>query len=563
MEPTLLVFAIIIISATIMTYIFTKLKQPSVLAFILTGIIIGPMVLGLVTNTEDIKILSEIGIAFLLFSIGLGTDIKELKKLKLPIILLPILNVVFTFLVFLAIGPLLQIDFIQTLYVAFILSFSSTMLVAKILLDKFEINSLEGKIAIGILLVEDFVAVLAIPILKNAGAITFSIVLGVLLKTAAMVILAIFLNKIFYPYVIKNAYKSEQSFFLLSVASCFLFIFLSDLMDFPIAAGAFFGGLAVSVYPYNFEISSKISSIRDFLVTIIFVSLGMQMSFDFSSNLLLLVLLLVFVFLIKPTVYFFTVLVSGYGTKVSTTVGIYLAQISEFSLILAMQGIALGHLTNSQYSAIIIATSLSMLITPYFMKYHHQIYGFLKPLVSRLDKNAKFRKNIDELNNVPKDIENHVIIVGSDVVSDGIIKFLGKEVYNPIILVDFNPDKIKKVNTKVNYICGDINYEEVINSINIKKAKLAVITVPKFKTTAQFIKQAKKQNPKLIIYVRAHTNEEAYKLYLLGADLVILPHVLESNYLLDKVYSLLKEGPDDSKALRSQYLNYLKKELQH
>jgi Kef-type K+ transport system membrane component KefB len=165
-QSFLLSFGIIILFSTLMLYIFTKLKQPPLLAFILTGILIGPMVLGLVTNTEEIALLVEIGIAFLLFSVGLGTDLDELKKINLGLIILPIANIIITLLVFLIFKNLLAIDFIQALYFSFIVSFSSTMLIAKILLDNFKMDSLDGRLTIGVLLVEDLIAILAIPLLK-------------------------------------------------------------------------------------------------------------------------------------------------------------------------------------------------------------------------------------------------------------------------------------------------------------------------------------------------------------------------------------------------------------
>ncbi|HOW29902.1 MAG TPA: cation:proton antiporter [archaeon] len=561
-QSFLLSFGIIILFATVMLYVFTKLKQPPLLAFILTGIVIGPMVLGLVTNTAEIAIMVEIGIAFLLFSVGLGTDLKELKKINLGLILLPIVNIIFTAVIFLILKNTLVIDTIQALYLSFIVSFSSTMLIAKILLDTFKMDSLEGRLTIGILLIEDLIAIIAIPLLKNINNLTAWLIVGIFIKTALLIIIAVILNKIIYPYIIKNAYKSDQSFFLLSIASCFLFILLSSLLDFPIAVGAFFGGLAISIYPYNYEISSKISGIRNLLTTIVFVSLGMKLSFNFSSNLLLLIVLFILVLVIKPIIHFFFVLFSGYGTKTSFGVATYKAQISEFSLILAMQGVALGQLTNGQYSAIIIATSLSMLLTPYLITYQLPIYNYLKKYLNKLDNNKKFTKQIDSLNNVSKEVENHLVIVGSDVTGEAIIKVLGKEIYNPIVIVDLDPDKIEKVDKRrISTICGDVNYIEVFNALNIKKSELIIITVSDFDTTARFIKNVRKENNKVPIFARAHTKKEAYKLYELGAEIVILPKVLESNYLLEKTYDFLKNGLESNNALRSRYMEYLKKEM--
>ncbi|MFA7708789.1 MAG: cation:proton antiporter family protein, partial [archaeon] len=259
-------------------------------------------------------------------------------------------------------------------------------------------------------------------------------------------------------------------------------------------------------------------------------------------------------------IHFFMILFAGYGTKISLRVSGDLNQISEFSLIIAMQGIALGQITSSQYAIVIIITSLSMLTTPYVMLNSEKIYTFFKPIMDRF-KEEFWHRQINSLSTISKDIKDHIVVIGSDVMTEGFIKVVSRDVDQPIILVDYNPEKLLAFqNKRIKYVCGDINYKEVMNAVNLKEAKLAILTAPKFDTTIRFLKTAKTINPRLPIYVRAKTKKEALQLYELGADLVILPHVLESNYLLQKVYSFVKDGPERNKALRSEYLSYLKKE---
>ncbi len=558
---SLISLGIIIVSATIMTYIFNRLKQPSVLAFILTGIIIGPMVLGLVGNTEEIKLLSEIGIAFLLFSVGVGTDIKEIKQINLSVFLVPVINIVISFLLFLLFKNVFLVDLVQALYLSFIVSFSSTMLVVKLFMDNLQLNSLHGKLSVGILLAEDLLAVLAIPILKNISSFSLLFLGGVILKTIVFILFAYFLYKVVYPNLIKKSYRSEQSFFLLSIASCFIFILLSIKLDFPIAIGAFFGGLAISIYPYNLEISNKISGIRNLLSMIFFVSLGMQLSFNISSNIYFFVGLLILVFLIKPLIHFFMILFSGYGLKISSQVALNLAQISEFSLILAMQGFNLAQITSAQYNAVIIVTSLSMLLTPYIMKSNKLVSDIFKPFAKHY-KSKHFSRKIDALKNIPKNLSDHIVIVGSDVIGEAVVKVLGRDVEIPLMIVDFNPDKILHLISKnINCICGDINSEDIISSLALNKAKLIVTTLPRFDDTIRFVNIVKSKNPNLKIYSRAKTKSQAVKLYQIGVDLVILPSVLESNYLLDKIYNFIRYGSESVSSLKSAYLSYLEKDV--
>lgn len=560
----LITLSVIIIVATIMTYIFNKLNQPPLLAFIVTGILLGPLVFGKVSNTQEILLLSELGIAFLLFSVGISTDFKQIKKLNFSVFLLPFLNIIFTFLILIALQSFLGMNFTQSLYFSFILSFSSTMLVAKILIENFEMGSLHGKLSIGILLVEDIIAILAIPILKDLSTFSLNLLLNVFGKTAILIIIAFLLNKFFYPKVVKSAFKSSQSFFLLAIGSCFLFIYISQLLNFDIAVGAFIGGLAISVFPYNLEITHKISSIRDLLSMIFFVSLGLQLSFSFKGGVpLLLLALLLFVFIIKPVIHFFVLLFSGYGTRISAKTTIILAQVSEFSLILAMQGWNYSQLSQPQYSAIIIVTALTMILTPYFSKYSNGIYSFLQPAFRKF-KAKHFSRKVEYLKHLPKKIKNHIVIVGSDVVGEAVSKVLGRDKNIPLVIVDQDPEKIiPLIQDKQNAICGDINNFDIVQSLDLDNAKAVIITLPRFDNTMRFLKVAKNINPNLIIYTRAKTNEQALKLYEEGADLVLIPKVLESNHLLERINVLIQEGPDNLSFYKSAYLSYLRKDVEN
>ena len=554
----LISFCIIVLVATVFTYIFNRLKQPSILAFIITGIIVGPLVFGWVSNTTEIKLLSEIGIAFLLFSVGISTDINHLKKLNLSVFILPILNVIFTFVFFILFKDLLAINYIQALYLSFIVSFSSTILVAKLILDNFEMGALYAKLSIGILLVEDLIAILAIPILKNIDSISYLFVLQIIGEIIVLAFFAFILKKFVYPYIIKTTYSSSQGFFLLTIGSCFLFVFISQLMKFDIAVGAFIGGLSIAIYPYNFEMSHRISSVRNLLSMIFFVSLGLQLSFNFTGGYLLLIFLFIGVYVLKPLIHFIILMFSGYGARVSSKSTIYLTQVSEFSLILAMQAFALSQITSAQYSAIIIITSVSMLSTPYLARYTNELYLFLTPAFD-IFKHKFFKRKVEYISEFKEKLKDHIVLVGCDTIGEGITKVL-KDNNIPLIVVDISQDKIEHLLKKnINAICGDINNEEILHQINIEGAKLIVSTLPRFDTTMQFIKTIKKINSKVPIFTVANRKEQVIELYNEGADLVITPKVLESNLLLEKIgeYMFSKK---DVLNYKFEYLAYLKRE---
>ena len=556
----LISFCIIVLVATVFTYIFNRLKQPSILAFIITGVIVGPLVLGWVSNTTEIKLLSEIGIAFLLFSIGISTDINHLKKLNLSVFILPILNIVFSFVFFILFKDLLAINAIQALYLSFIVSFSSTILVAKLILDNFEMGALYAKLTIGILLVEDLIAIIAIPILKNLDAISLLFILKIIGELIVLVLFALVLKRYVYPYIIKTTYSSSQGFFLLTIGSCFLFVFISQLMKFDIAVGAFIGGLSIAIYPYNFEMSHRISSVRNLLSMIFFVSLGLQLSFNFTGGYLLLIFLFIGVYVLKPLVHFVVLMFSGYGARTSAKSTVFLTQVSEFSLILAMQAFALAQITSAQYSAIIIITSVSMLSTPYISRYTNEFYLFIKPTLY-IFKSKFFTRKVDDLAEFKGKLSGHIILVGCDTIGEGITRVL-KDSNTPLIVVDISPDKIENLLKKnINAICGDINNEEILHQINVEEAKLIVSTLPRFDTTIQFIKTVKRINSKVPIFTTANRKDQVLKLYEEGADLVVTPKVLEANFLIEKIDSYVY-SKKETLNYKFEYIAYLKREAE-
>jgi len=249
---------------------------------------------------------------------------------------------------------------------------------------------------------------------------------------------------------------------------------------------------------------------------------------------------------------------SGYGARVSSKSTIYLTQVSEFSLILAMQAFALSQITSAQYSAIIIITSVSMLSTPYLARYTNELYLFLTPAFD-IFKHKFFKRKVEYISEFKEKLKDHIVLVGCDTIGEGITKVL-KDNNIPLIVVDISPDKIEHLLKKnINAICGDINNEEILHQINIEGAKLIVSTLPRFDTTMQFIKTIKKINSKVPIFTVANRKEQVIELYNEGADLVITPKVLESNLLLEKIgeYMFSKK---DVLNYKFEYLAYLKRE---
>ena len=371
---------IIIIAATMLSYVAKFLKQPLLIAYVIAGVIIGPVGLGLIVGGEQINLLAELGIAFLLFTIGLEIDFKKLKHVGMAVLGGGILQIIITFGIGFLLSMLMGMSSMMGIYVGMLIAFSSTMIVTKILVDRDEINTLQGRIMVGVLIVQDLVVIVAMPLLANMpGLLSISILSDVLIKGLGLFSLAVVLNRFIFPKVLDYAAHAREILFLTAVSVCFLFIGFSAVLGFSIVIGAFIAGIAMGNFPYNLEIVGETHALMDFFSIIFFTSLGMQFGITTVSTMWpQFLILLAALVLIKPAIMAFIYLVMGYGGRISSMVGLGMGQASEFTFIIAAQGLLLGHLTGNAYSLIISVVITSMVMTPYFVKFRYRIYkGFL------------------------------------------------------------------------------------------------------------------------------------------------------------------------------------------
>lgn len=571
---------LIVVAATLFAGIAKMFKQPYILAYIVAGVIIGPLGLGGfnfqlfgmplgITSPSEIRILSELGIAFLLFSVGVETDISKLFKMSKIVILGGLLQVVITVLSILGFNYLTNIlTFEAALYLGVILAFSSTMVVIKLLSDNFQINTLHGRLMVGFLLVQDVLVIIAFPMLANIEQLNnFDYLFPTLLRGIALIIAALILAKIVFPWIFKRIIKHSELLFLSSVSVCFIFIYLSFVLDFSIAIGAFIGGLTLSLLPYNFEIFSKIRGLRDFFVTIFFVSLGMQLTFSFAGLPITLILFIfITVFLLKPFLFYIFTLFSGYGSQVSLAVALSLAQVSEFSLVLASQGYnptdpTGGVLSAPLFSIIVLTIALSMIITPYAMGSSTLIYKKLRKfsrfLPVKLSK--KFFRKMDNLQLIPEAMNDHIVIIGAGTMGSNLATALQGE-KKDVIVIDYDSEVIYScINRNINCIYGSGENEDILKKANIHKAKLVILSLPDLKSSLFITNFAKKMNPNVKVFARAHYFGDALALYEHGADHVILVQVLGANALLKDVISYLDTGSlGHMEKLKFEFMDYLK-----
>ncbi len=550
---------LIIVTATVLAYVARAFKQPLIVAYFLAGILIGPSGFGLIAEKEIIRTMSELGIAFLLFIVGLELDLKRMRDLGLVSVLTATVKSVLMFGAGFFIAGYFGFTNIEAVYIGLILAFSSTMVVIKLLSDKNELETLHGRLILGILLVEDVLAILALSLL-SAGGFSSSILAVSFLKGFGLISLAILLSRFILPTLLAYVSKSQEMLFLTALSICFIFSAISGLAGFSIAIGSFVAGLSVATFPYNVEIIGRMRSLRDFFATIFFVSLGMEIWMPSVQSMLLPILVfLPLIFLLKPFVIMTFASLFGYRRRPAFLTAIGLTQISEFSLIIALQGLALGHIGLDLFSFTAVIAVITMTATGYFIQFDNQIFHMLSRFLIPFDKIPT--KKAIHLENLPKRHNNHAIVIGAHRMGYGIVQTL-QELEKRYIVVEFDPDIVKALlEEEIPCIYGDIGDIDILNKLNLPDADMVISTAPMEEDNLLLIEETRKSNSDALIFVSSDTLDHALELYDAGADYVILPRMISGEKISDLLNShKTKKGINSLKLRHIHELEHIKEE---
>ena len=570
---------VIVLAATALNFIARLLNQPPLLAYIAAGILIGPLGfggLGLsfagihigVTTTEEIILLAELGVAFLLFSVGVETDLRKLLEFGKLAALGSVLQVVLTALVVLGFNQFLGLlSFEQSLYLGMIVAFSSTTIVVKLLSDSHEINTLHGRIMIGFLLMQDILVILALPLLQNInGIFSLEVISPLILKVLFILVMGYVFNRFLYPRIFRFASKSEELLFLSAMSSVFFFIFISHALGFSMSVGAFVAGVALSTLPYNLEVLHKIRGVRDFLATIFFVVLGIQISPSLAGLPIAIGLMIIgVVFIFKPLIYYVITVLSGYGGRVATTVALGLAQISEFSFVIASQGKPILDQTPGLYPFIIMVVALSMALTPYFFLYSDGAYRLFNKVlgsnIATFKRSKILHRQLAKLEKVPIRLANHIVIFGGGTVGASVAESLHQ--HSDVILVDSDSEVVAyHIGNGIDSLYGSIDNPEVLNKARVEQAKLVVIATPFYPSLLTFLSYMKRNHPEVPIFARAHMFKDALRLYEAGADYVVMPQIVGSNVFVRKVFEFLEGNTvKEMSNYREEFMKYLSEKV--
>ena len=541
--------SIVILIAAGLGILARMLKQPIILAYIFSGIAIGFFGFFHLTNKDLFQTFSELGLMFLLFLIGLEINYSSLRLVGRDSVLVGLAQIVFTFIPGFYLAKFFNFNNLQAAYIAICLAFSSTIIVIKLLSEKKQTSSLYGKISIGFLLVQDFIAILILIFLAglNDGKIIFSNIFLTGIKGLVLFIVMLYLGRKILPLIFDKISRSQELLFLSSLAWCFGVATLASKAGFSIEIGGFLAGLALANSSENFQISAKIASLRDFFVMIFFIILGSSLIFsDFSGLTPIIIIFSLFVLIGNPLIVLIIMGLLGYRKRTSFLCGVTVAQISEFSLILAGLGLKLGHLNAKVVSLITAVGIITIVLSTYLIIYAEQIFRRFSRFLGLFERKFKKAEFYGDLS-----FCKPIVLVGAHRLGENIASHLSKE---DLLIIDFDPDVIANLRKQgYNVIFGDISDQEIIEKANLNSSRLVICTSPDFEDNLGLLNEILnatrniKIRPKILL--RAENEKDAKIFYSHGADYVIIPYLTSGQYLgksisIDPELKILKQLKD-------------------
>ncbi len=513
--------------SVVIVFALQKIKLPSIIGFLVTGIIIGPYGLSLINAVDQVETLSEIGVILLLFVIGMELSIKQLASIKKTVFFGGLFQVGITALVTAGIYFTLGSTWSEGVFVGFIFSLSSTAIVLKTLQDRKEIATPHGRNALAILIFQDIIVVpmmLITPLLAGASENIGRDVLMLVLKSGVVLIITIVSARYVVPRLMHAVARtnSRELFLLVTITICFAVAFLTSEVGLSLALGAFMAGLIISESEYSHQATSIILPFRELFTSFFFVSVGMLLDLRFFiENILIVLLLVLAVFLIKSIIAALAVAILRYPTKTVLLTGLSLFQVGEFAFILSKVGIDYDILAPTTNQYFLSVSIVSMILTPFILIFSDRIanrfIGVSKKIGFDPDQNAPAG-----LGGMAEDqLENHLVIIGYGINGSNLAKAANASNI-PYAVVEMNAEIVRRERARgIPILFGDATQDHILEAVHIGEARVAVIAIADNSQTKTMIKKIRQHSDSLYLVVRTRYVRETAELIALGADEVI------------------------------------------
>jgi Kef-type K+ transport system membrane component KefB len=535
--------------ATLCAFIAKLLKQPVILAYLVAGVVIGPEIgFAWVKDKETIDLISEIGLILLLFIIGLEIDLKKLLSAGRTILVAGVSQ--FLLCVALGIGLAFLMGYapgkanFDWIYLAVTLALSSTLIVVKLLYDKFELTTLPGRITLGVLVFQDIWAIAFLALQPNLHDPRIGILLASFMKGAALVLITLGVSRYALPRFFSFVAKVPELMLVAALAWCFLVSGAADWLGLSREMGALIAGVSMSTFPYNVDVIAKVINIRDFFVTLFFVALGMKIPQPSLSIVTAAVAMSLFVLVSRLLAVFPVLYLLGNGLRASLIPSINLAQMSEFSLVIASLGAALNHISAELVAALTFVFAITSVLSTYLIAYNHEIQRRLARLLAIVG----FRTGGDTTPDVADGEESSIVFLGCFREASSILHELesrskeadGDGLLGQILVIDFNPLVLEELKRRrIRCLYGDVANMDTLHHAHIQSAKIVACTISdailRGTTNLRLLRQARRLYPNAQVIAAADNISSAVELYEQGADFVYIARLHSARQMAELI----------------------------
>jgi Kef-type K+ transport system membrane component KefB len=562
---------LVFVIATLFAFIAKVLRQPLILAYLVAGVVIGPEIgFAWVRDKETIELISEIGLILLLFIIGLEIDLKKLLSAGRTILVTGISQ--FLLCVAMGVGLAFLMGFtpggnFDWLYLAVTLALSSTLIVVKLLYDKFELTTLPGRITLGVLVFQDIWAIVFLALQPNLHDPRLASILESFLKGAALVALALGLSRYALPRFFSYVAKVPELLLISALAWCFFVAGAAGFLGLSGEMGALIAGVGMSTFPYNVDVIAKVTNIRDFFVTLFFVALGMKIPQPSIAIVTAAAGLSLFVLVSRLLAIFPVLYLLGNGLRASLIPSINLAQMSEFSLVIASLGLTLKHISAELVATLTLVFAITSVLSTYLIAYNHEIQRQLTRLLRKIGfaTGGDFTLEVAE-----HEEENAIVFLGCFREASSILhemELQSKEadidgVLRQLLVIDFNPLVLRELKRRgIKCLYGDVAHMDTLHHAQIHSAKIVACTISdailRGTTNSRLLRQARRLCPQAQFIAAADNISSAVELYEQGADFVYIARLHSARYMAELIARAVQDQ-DGFKDFRENEFRLLK-----
>jgi Kef-type K+ transport system membrane component KefB len=524
------------------------LRQPLIVAFIAVGILLGPSGFGVVVQSGEIELFARLGIALLLFVVGLKLDVHIIRTVGPVALLTGLGQVVFTSVIGYLIALTLGMEHVTAIYIAVALTFSSTIIIVKLLSDKREVDSLHGRIAVGFLIVQDIVVILVMIGLTAAGQAGDGPSLGkeallIVAKGVLMLLAVALLTRYVLPRLLHRLARSSELLMLFAIAWAIIGATIGDALGFSKEVGAFLAGVSIASTPYRELVAARLVSLRDFLLLFFFIELGANLDMStIGAQTGAAIVFSLFVLIGNPLIVMVIMGYMGYRKRTGFLAGLTVAQISEFSLILAALGLSLGHLEQSTVGLVTLVGLITISASTYMILYSHVIYARLGPYLGWFERKVTHRE-MDSLAESKDQID--VLLFGLGRFGSTLASIL-RERGCRLLAIDFDPT-IVRLHEQEGYWTryGDAEDPEFIATLPLESAVWVVSTLRDRALNRALLQGLQQQGFRGKVAVSSSTRHEADGFRQNGADLVLVPYADAAKEAADKLVRECRQHNDN------------------